>query len=109
MSRSRAARTARNSLARKLGRHLHASTNLVLTDVLPAFKALFANDEEFRIRATADLGLDEKEVALLLDESEDSHAVKHLLEKAGQISGSVAASVERSALSRFDENEGDAG
>jgi replication factor C large subunit len=109
MSRSRAARTARNSLARKLGRHLHASTSLVLTDVLPAFKALFANDEELRIRASADLALDEKELAFLLDESEDSHAVKHLLEKAGQISGTTAESAERSALGRFDENEDDAG
>ncbi len=109
MSRSRGARMARNGLARKLGRYLHASSNLVLNDVLPTFRVLFAQDEEFRIQITAELGLDEKEVAFLLDEAEDSHAVKHLLEKAAEVAGPKGRAAERSALGRFDEAERDAG
>lgn len=109
MSRSRGARMARGSLAKKLGRYLHVSRDLVLTDILPAFKALFANDEEFRVHAAANLSLDEKEVALLLDESEDSHAVKHLLEKAAEIGGPRPPTSQASGLSRFGEDEEDGG
>ncbi len=106
MSRSRGLRTARNNLAKKLGGYLHTSREIALNDVLPAFKALFLGDEEFRIHATALLGLDEKEVAYLLDEGEDSHAVKHLLEHAGQVPGvRVGAEAPTSGLARFDEGE----
>jgi replication factor C large subunit len=110
MSRSRGLRTARNSLSKKLGGHLHTSMEVARNDLLPAFRALFTGDEEFRVYTTAVLGLDEKEVAYLLDESEDSHAVKHLLERAGQIEG-VRTSGEGPAtgLSSFDEEGGGEG
>src|SRR3989442_13740781 len=87
MARSRAQRGARNSAAKKLARALHVSQNLVLTELLASIRALFANDEELRIHMTAELGLDEREAAFLLDEPEPSHAGKHLLEKAGMVAG----------------------
>ncbi len=108
MSRSRGLRMARNSLARKLGAYLHTSAALALTDVLPIFKSLFTGDEELRVHLTAILGFDEKEVAYLLDEAEDSHAVKHLLERAGQVEGGRrAAEPTKSALASFDEEAAD--
>ncbi len=109
MSRSRGARTARNALARKLARKMHTSANLVLNEVLPSFRALFQRDEEFRVQTTAELGLDEKEAAFLLDEAEDSHAVKHLLEKAGRIEIRAATREPESGLGAYDEDEVDAG
>ncbi len=105
MSRSRGARMARNSLAQKIARHLHVSRALVLNDLLPTFRALFKGDEELRIELTAALSLEEKEVAFLLDEPEDSHAVKHLLEKAAAIAGPKPDRTSRSDLGRYDEGE----
>ena len=109
MSRSRAARTARNSLALKIARYLHVSRAHVLGEILPSFKVLFAGDEELRIQLTAKLGFDEKEVAFLLDEKEDSHAVKHLLEKAAAISGPEPEREAPSGLASFDEDEAEEG
>ncbi len=86
-SRSRARRAVRASLAGKLGRRLHTSRNVVLIDVLPSFKFLYANDGDFKLATTIDLGLDEREVAFLLDEKEDSHAVRHLMERAAKVRG----------------------
>ena len=110
MSRSRGLRVARNSLAKKLGGHLHTSTAVALNDLLPAFKALFSGDEEFRVQMTAALGLDDKELAYLLDESEDSHAVKHLLDRAGQVESTRRGSeTPPSGLASFDEGGSDEG
>lgn len=109
MSRSRGMRGARNSVAKKLGRHLHTSMSLILNDVLHDFKTLFSSDEEFRLQATVQLALDEKEAAYLLDEKDDSHAVKHLLEKAAKIRGMEARDVPTGALHSFDAEQDDAG
>lgn len=109
MSRSRGLRTARNAVAKKLGAYLHTSAAVALNDILPSFRALFTGDEELRVQITAVLGFDEKEVAFLLDETEDSHAVKHLLERAAEIEG-VRRSAEpgKSGLASFDEGTADA-
>ena len=110
MSRSRGMRAARNSVAKKLGRHLHTSAAVALDEAMSPFRALFAGDEEFRIQMTALLALDEKEAGFLLDEAEDSHAVKHLLEKAGAVEitrkGREPAA---SGLASFDEEASDEG
>ena len=65
-------------------------------------RTLFSGDEELRIHLTAELALDEREVAFLLDESETSHAVKHLLEKAAKIKGLPIGEPGRGRLSSFD-------
>jgi replication factor C large subunit len=105
MSRSRAQRGARNSLAKKLGQYLHVSQSLVLTELMGTVRVLFTNDEEFRIHLTARLGLDEREAAYLLGEGETSHAVKHLLENAAKIVGSKAEATPEGRLASFDEGE----
>ena len=108
MSRSRGRRMARNALARKLGRYLHTSSDVAVNDLLPAFRALFAGDEDLRVQLTARLGLDEKEVAYLLDEAEDSHAVKHLLERAEALgAGPRGREPPASGLARYDEDAPD--
>jgi replication factor C large subunit len=108
MSRSRSLRAARTGVAKKLGRHLHASVTLVLTDLLPDFKALFVSDADFRVETTALLGFDEKEAAYLLEEKEDSHAVKHLLESAAKRKGAGPREDRPAGLAGFDEDS-DAG
>ena len=107
MSRSRAQRGASNSLAKKIGMHLHVSMTLVLEELLPTIRTMFAGDEELRIAMTAQLGLDEREVAFLLDEPESSHAVKHLLEKAAEIAGPRARQAGGKGLQAFDNGEDD--
>ncbi len=106
-SRSRGRRQVRNALASKLGRHLHMSRRTVLTDFLPTFRALYASDGDFKFAVTLDLDLDEKEVAFLLDEKEDSHAVRHLLERVGQVRGKEPAPA-RGRLEAVDEDSEDA-
>ena len=86
-SRSRGRRAVRSGLAARLGRYLHTSRRVVLTDVLPAFRHLYANDSDFKLATTLQLGLDEKEIAYLLDEKEDSHAVRHLMERVAKVRG----------------------
>src|SRR5881396_739624 len=105
MARSRGQRATRTSLAKKFAAYLHVSQTLVLDELLPTIRILFTGDEELRIHMTARLGLDEREAALLLDEPESSHAVKHLLEKAGKIKGSPPAESTEGRLSAFDEEE----
>lgn len=86
-SRARGRRQVRTSLASKLARHLHTSRGIVILDVLPAFKYLYTNDRDFEFAATLALNLDEKEAAYLLDEKEDSHAVRHLMERVAKVRG----------------------
>lgn len=107
MSRSRARRGARNGVAKKLGRHLHTSANVILHDVLAVFRQLFNADDEFRVQATVDLDLEEAEVAYLLEEKADSHAVKHLLERAAKVRGLEPTEAARKGLGTFDEGEDD--
>jgi replication factor C large subunit len=107
MARSRAQRGARNSLAKKLAVYLHTSQRLVLNELLPISRTLFAGDEELRIALTAELGLDEREVAFLLDEPETSHAVKHLLEKASELAGPRGRPADEGGLHAFDAGDED--
>ncbi|HYY47490.1 MAG TPA: replication factor C large subunit [Thermoplasmata archaeon] len=107
MARSRAQRGARNSLARKLAVHLHTSQDQILNEGLPILRTLFSGDEELRIALTAELGLDEREVAFLLDEPEASHAVKHLLEKAAELPGPGRREADERGLRAFDTGDED--
>src|SRR3990172_10676410 len=86
-SRTRGIRNVRASLASKLARFLHTSRAIALGEVLPAIRFLFEADSDFRFNVTFELGLDEKEVAFLLDEKEDSHSVRHLVERVAKRRG----------------------
>ncbi len=79
MSRSRGNRSIRRSLAIKLARHLHTTTDRVLQDVLVAFGVLFRKDKRFMLEMIWRLGLDEKEVNFLLG---DAAMAKFAVEKA---------------------------
>ncbi len=79
MSRSRNARRIRYSLALKLAKHMHTTTDRVLQDILPAFTALFIRDEEFMDEMIWKLDLDEKEVDFLI---EDTAKAKMAVERA---------------------------
>ncbi|HKW43113.1 MAG TPA: replication factor C large subunit [Thermoplasmata archaeon] len=105
MARSRGQRGARNSVAKKFALYLHVSSRTVLEEMLPILRALFQRDEEFRIQMTARLELDEREAAFLLDESETSHAVKHLLEKAAKVSGPKSRDPSAGRLHAFGEDD----
>src|SRR5207249_4666761 len=76
--------------ATKLARHLHVSRTLILDELLRTIRMLFQGDEELRVNLTAALRLEDAEVALLMEEPESSHAVKHLLEKAALVAGARA-------------------
>src|SRR5881398_280177 len=108
MARSRAQRGARTSLATKLARHLHVSRTLILDELLPTIRMLFQGDEELRVNLTAALRLEDAEVALLMEEPESSHAVKHLLEKAALVAGARAPESKEGSLPAFDEDDADA-
>src|SRR3989449_2255464 len=90
-SRARGRRQVRNALAAKLGLHLPMSRRTVLTDALPAFRTLYGSDGDCKVAAALDLDLHQKEVAFLLDEKEDSHAVRHLMERVGKVRGQEPA------------------
>src|SRR5438270_6561934 len=108
MARSRGQRATRTSLAKKFAAYLHVSQTLVLDELLPTIRILFAGDEELRIHMTARLGLDEREAALLLDEPESSHAVRHLLERAAEVAGPRARETGGGRLHAFDEDDKEA-
>src|SRR5438445_5741572 len=105
-SRARGRRQVRNALAAKLGRALHVQKQSVLTDVLPTFRTLYTSDGDLKFAMTLDLDLNEKEIAFLLDEKEDSHSVRHLMDRVEKVRGREPAP-ERGRLEATDEDAGD--
>ena len=85
MSRSSGLRRTVDSIAGKLGSCMHTSKTVIMNDVLGHFKQLYRNVSDLRLNATIALNLDTREVAFLLDETEDSHPVKHLMEAVGKM------------------------
>ncbi|HEV8593950.1 MAG TPA: replication factor C large subunit [Thermoplasmata archaeon] len=83
-SRTRGRRATTESLSRKIGAGTHSSWRRTFNDILPAFKAVFAKDDEFRRAMTAQFRFEEKELAYLLDTDEDSKAVRELAALAVQ-------------------------
>jgi len=107
MSSSRGARGTVDSIARKLGRFIHTSKAVVLNDVLTPFRQLFQQDAELRASSAAMLGFDAREVAFLLDESEDSAQVKRLMEEVGKVRGTEAEGPKDFAKFEDSPDEGD--
>ena len=89
MSRSRARRSVRDSLGRKLGSYLHMSRRSAIQETLPTFSTLFNGDEDFRLASAIRLDLSERELAYLLEEDEDSHAVRHLRDRVEKVLGAT--------------------
>ncbi|MFQ5837593.1 MAG: replication factor C large subunit [Thermoplasmata archaeon] len=82
MSRTRYQRATADSILAKLGRMCHASKRAARKFLLPAFKYLFKQDEEFRLAQTLELDLNAREIAFILGEKEDSKTVKRVLQGA---------------------------
>lgn len=101
MSRSRGVRATVGSLAGKLGVMMHTTPNRVRRDILPTFSLLYREQPDLRVKATAILGLEAKEVAYLMGEDEDSKLVKEILEAAS----SHGPTVEVRPFSRFEGSE----
>jgi len=103
MSRSSAHRKTVDSLAGKLGEHMHTSKSVIVNEVLSTFRQLFLADNEFRLNSTIVLSLEPREVGFLLGEAEDSHPVKHLMEEVGAMKS--AESEEGKGIERFEDPE----
>jgi replication factor C large subunit len=80
MSRSKGQRAIKQAVGLKLGSACHISIRGAQQEILPYFRVLYARSKEFQLATTIDLGLDQEEVAFLLDEKVDSSAVKHLMQ-----------------------------
>jgi replication factor C large subunit len=82
MSRSRYRRATADSLLGKMGDAYHLSRRRARMTVLPMFARLFRTEESFRFAQTARLDLVAREVAYVLDQKQDSKAVRRVLEGA---------------------------
>lgn len=79
LSRSKEARGVKAEVATKIGMECHASKKQVIQDIIPYFKELFQKNSEFRIDMSIKLGLEQEEMAFLLEQKVDAAAVKHLV------------------------------
>lgn len=85
MGRTKARRALTAALAGKFRDTLHVGRREFVTDVLPALSDILRADAELRVAVTAQVHLDEREVAFLLKEEEDSEAVKRVMSEAAKI------------------------
>ena len=76
MSRSKSVRNMKNSISEKLGGYLHTSKARRSSDVLPSLRVTLKNDQGLRAFMLRDVGLEEEELAFLLDTGVDSPMVK---------------------------------
>jgi len=76
MSRSKAVRAVKYSVCFKLATFLHTSTNRVQFDILLTVKELAKNDADIRSFLIKEVGMDEEELAFILDCKMDSDIVK---------------------------------
>lgn len=89
MGRTKGARQAKDELAVLLGRATHASKRKTRTDQVETFSFLFRNDREFAIAQTAELKLDDEQVALLLGDDATSKTLKDIRAGADALLGIV--------------------
>lgn len=79
MSRTKARRAVQSNISDKIGTKVHTSKSRAREDILPYLSWLFQKNRDFRIALSIDLDLEQEEIAFLLGEKVDSHAVKHLM------------------------------
>lgn len=85
MSGTRSVRGVKSAVSRKVGELCHTSERRVVEEILPYIKVLFRNDRDFKVALSLELDLEPEEMAYLLDEKEDSNAVKHLLSEVERV------------------------
>jgi len=81
MSRSKNVRALKGSVCVKLSAVLHTSTSRISNDVLPPLKAMMKNDPELARSLVNAAGLEDDEVAFLLDAKVDSEIVRSAMSK----------------------------
>lgn len=82
MSRTKGIRAIQKSVNEKISTKCHTSSYVTQTSIFPYFRYLFEHEKDFSISFIRNLELDIEEIAYLLGEGSDSHAVKHLVEES---------------------------
>lgn len=101
MSRSKGVRMTKSSVCSKLSDHLHVSSRRAILDVLPPLKLMLRNDAELRASMIKDIGMEQEELAFLLNSKIDSEEVKEAIAAAE----GKAVAAKDAADAAFDEPE----
>jgi len=104
LGRAKSARTLRDSIAVKVGRHCHVSKAEARASYLPLVRFLFDRDE-YAARLSAELKLEEEEIAFLLDAKKASKKVGEVYRQSREL---IEAHVEEEidAFGRFAKDTG---
>lgn len=84
MSQSKATRNLRDSLALKIGAHIHGSKREARDVYLEPIGAIAATDDDFAVALAVDLGLTADELAFLLGTRPSTKRVGQLMERAAE-------------------------
>ncbi len=79
MSASKKARSIRESVAGKIGKHTHSSRNRVKNADLGFIRQIFANSKEQARKISREIGLEAEEVAFILSKKDTDRVVKEIL------------------------------
>lgn len=89
LSRTSGARALRKELGKKIGKKMHSSSHEIIARDLPYLRAIAKKRENALSLATL-CGLDEKEIAFLLETSPDTKKVQSIIEEATALRGQMA-------------------
>jgi septum formation inhibitor MinC len=97
LSRSKEARGVKSAVAHKIGTECHSSMKDTIEQILPYFRELFKQNQEFRSSMALRLALEQEEIAFILEQKVDAPAVKQLMAEMHMVRerGRSAPSVER--------------
>jgi replication factor C large subunit len=85
MGRSKAKRRRRDALAGKVAKHLHAGPATAREHLFPMLSFVAHRSDTFAAHLAADLGLDDSDLALLLDTRKNAKQVSSILEEAERL------------------------
>ena len=72
-------RAVQASICSKLGEAVHMSAKQTRQDILPYFSRIYISDQDFALKTSLDLELEQEEIAYILGEKIDSAAVKRIM------------------------------
>ena len=87
LSRAKGFRAARDSVSSKLAGFLHTSRRCVNESALPYLAAISKNDHDLLVALCSETGLDEGDVAYLLDADPDSKEVDEIMSRVRSVKG----------------------
>lgn len=94
LSKTSAHRAMKKELGKKIGSKTHSSSRKIISSDLPYLKDIFKNREK-AVGLSAAFGLDEAEIAFLMDKGSETKAVQSIVEE-------IAAIKEQNAKPKFD-------